>query len=195
MIEAVRSGHDLHNFTATQIFGPDFTPEQRGQAKNTGFCSQYGGGANRVTRMTGLSRRDAEKMIQKFFGTYPGLQRYIVKVSKKKLITLPSGRRAAVDPDRSYANLNYFVQGTARDIFTDALLRLDEAHWGEWLWLVIHDEIVLQVPVGQEQAACAALEAAMNTTFLGVPITAQAKILGPHWGHLPEPDPEIEAEE
>jgi DNA polymerase I len=191
MVAAVRSGMDLHNFTAIQIFGADFTLEQRGQAKNTGFCIQYGGGGARVARMTGLSHQAADKMIQKFFATYPGLQQYIARVSKKDVVKLPSRRRATVDPSRTYANLNYYVQGTARDIFADALLRLRDAGWGEWLWLVVHDEIILQVPLGQEQAACAALEAAMNTTFLGVPITADAKVIGPRWGHLPEPDPQI----
>jgi DNA polymerase I-like protein with 3'-5' exonuclease and polymerase domains len=60
------------------------------------------------------------------------------------------------------------------------------------VWLVIHDEIILDVPEDQAQAACTALEAAMSTTFLGAPITAEAKIFGPRWGHLPEPKPEIE---
>jgi DNA polymerase I len=131
-------------------------------------------------------------MIQKFFSTYPRLQKFIRQVSENTEIVLPSGRRAAVDSDRRYANLNYFVQGTARDIFADALLRLDEAGWGERLWLVIHDEIILDVPEDQAQAACTALEAAMTTPFLGVPITAEAKVIGPRWGHLPEPKPEIE---
>jgi hypothetical protein len=50
------------------------------------------------------------------------------------------------------------------------------------VWLVIHDEIILDVPEDQAQAACTALEAAMSTTFLGAPITAEAKIFGPRWG-------------
>ena len=87
-------------------------PESAARPKNTGFRIQYGGGANHVARMTHLSHRAAEKMIQKFFGTYPRLQKFIRQVSENSEIVLPSGRRAAVDSNRRYVNLNYFVQGT-----------------------------------------------------------------------------------
>lgn len=195
MIDAILAGQDLHNVTATRIFGPEFTPEQRGFAKNVGFAVQYGGGPGRVGAMTKLSVQASKNLIEKFFKAYPGLQRYIKKVNSRPDIELKSGRRISVDPERTYANLNYFVQGTARDLFVDALLRLDAMtfltedgvdRWSNYLWLVIHDEIILQVPEHLAEQAAAALEEAMNTTFLGVPITAEAKILGDRWGHLEE---------
>src|SRR5690606_37913030 len=97
-----------------------------------------------------------------------------------------SGRRTAVDPNRTYANTNYHIQGAARDVFADALLRLRATGWGDALWLVIHDEIILQVREEQAEEACRALEAAMNSTFMGVPIIAEAEVIGTRWGRLPE---------
>ena len=43
MIEAFQSGESLHDITATAIFGPDFTPEQRMTGKTVTFSSLYGG--------------------------------------------------------------------------------------------------------------------------------------------------------
>jgi hypothetical protein len=53
---------------------------------------------------------------------------------------------AGLNPRKSFASTNYHIQVTARDIFADVLLRLRAAGWGDALWLVIHDQIILQVP-------------------------------------------------
>lgn len=186
MIEVIRAGRDLHNHTASQIFGEDFTDAQRDQAKTVGFAVQYGSGARRIAGQIGASEEEAQGIIRGFFAAYPGLKKFLDRCGRKSLIVSKSGRRTSIDPNRSYASANYFIQGAARDLFADALLRLRVAGWGDALWLVIHDEIILQVPEDQAEQACAALEAAMNTTFMGVPITATAKVLGSRWGHLPE---------
>lgn len=195
LIEAIRAGRDLHDFTAEMIFGSGFTEEQRQKCKTVNFAVLYGAGPARVAAAIGGSFGEAEKLIEQLFRGYRGLKRYIAKVSKESLILSKSGRRTAVDPDRSYANLNYHIQGTARDVFADALLRLHESDWGDALWLVIHDEIILQVREDEAAQACAALEAAMTTTFLGVPITAEAKVLGARWGRLPDTTTTEETEE
>jgi DNA polymerase-1 len=188
MIEVIRAGRDLHDHTATQIFGPEFTKADRQAAKTVGFAVQYGSGARRIAGAIGKSEREAQKIIDGFFEAYPKLGKFMARVSREQLILSKSGRRTAIDPNRTYANTNYHIQGAARDLFADALLRLRAAGWGDALWLVIHDEIILQVPEEQADAACAALEAAMNTTFMGVPITASAEVIGKRWGQLPEDD-------
>jgi DNA polymerase-1 len=188
MIEVIRDGRDLHDHTATQIFGPEFTKADRQAAKTVGFAVQYGSGARRIAGTIGKSEREAQKIIDGFFEAYPELGKFMAKVSREPLILSKSGRRTAIDPNRTYANTNYHIQGAARDLFADALLRLRAAGWGDALWLVIHDEIILQVPEEQAEAACAALENAMNTTFMGVPITAEAEVIGKRWGRLPEVD-------
>lgn len=196
MIEVIRDGRDLHDHTATQIFGEGFTKADRQAAKTVGFAVQYGSGARRIAGQIGSSEEDAQGIISGFFGAYPKLKKFMDRVGREPLIISKSGRRTAIDPHRTYANTNYHIQGAARDVLADSLLNLRAAGWGDSLWLVIHDEIILQVPENQADAACAALEAAMNTTFMGVPITAEAEVLGNRWGHLPEDDaPAVEAPE
>lgn len=188
MIEVIREGRDLHDHTAAQIFGEGFTKADRQAAKTVGFAVQYGSGARRIAGAIGKSEREAQEIIDGFFDAYPNLGKFMAKVSREQLILSKSGRRTAIDPNRTYANTNYHIQGAARDLFADALLRLRAAGWGDALWLVIHDEIILQVPEEQAEEACAALEAAMNCQFMGVPITAEAEVVGKRWGQLPEDD-------
>jgi DNA polymerase I len=187
MTEAITAGRDLHDHTATAIFGPGFTEEQRQTAKIVGFSVLYGAGATRVAGTIGQTEQYAQDIIDRFFAAYPSLKRYINKTKRDPLIVSMSGRRTSVHPDKAFASTNYHIQGTARDIFAGALLRLRATGWGDALWLVIHDEIILQVRQDQAEAARAALEAAMTTTFAGVPITAEAQVLGRRWGQVPEP--------
>lgn len=203
LVAAVSSGN-LHKVTAAAIFGDAFDPEtyedsiegqaMYGYAKNCGFLTLYGGGpANLVATSGGaLSINQAERILGKFNQTYPGLKRWSKRVNSQTEVVSRSGRRTAVDRDRTYANTNYHVQGAARDVFADSLLRLRAAGWADHLWLVIHDEILLHVPVELAEAACEALEAAMCGVWFGVPIEAQAEIRGDRWMPLPEREPAAE---
>jgi hypothetical protein len=53
---------------------------------------------------------------------------------------------------------------------------LEQDHPGV-VWLPVHDELVLQVPEGQEAEVMARAEQAMRFDFRGVPITADAIVL------------------
>lgn len=197
LVAAVSSGN-LHKVTAASIFGEAFDPEtyedsteglaMYGYAKNCGFLTLYGGGAANLVATSGgaLSLNQAERILGKFNQTYPGLKRWSKRVNSQTEVVSRSGRRTAVDRDRTYANTNYHVQGAARDVFADSLLRLRAAGWADHLWLVIHDEILLHVPAELAEQACAALEAAMCGMWFGVPIEAQAEIRGDRWMALPE---------
>lgn len=200
MIEVIVSGVSFHEGTAALIFGPAYTDEPEdsprrkelyGYAKNCGFLSIFGGGASNLAATSGgaIGTSQAQDILDKFWASYPELRAYTKRVQRHQEIVSHSGRRAAVDPDRVYANTNYYVQGTARDVFADALLRLRAAGWSDYLWLVIHDEIILMVPQALAEQAKDALEAAMTTTFFGVPINAEAEIRGDRWMALPELEP------
>ncbi|MGH8933810.1 MAG: DNA polymerase, partial [Egibacteraceae bacterium] len=188
LFEVIVSGEKLHNANARRVYGEGFTEKQYGQAKNGGFSVMYGAGPKRIaaTFGDGTTLAQAQQFLESFRDAYPVLGDWIRSTQRHNEIVSLSGRRTAVDPDKRYANTNYHIQGAARDLFADALLRLRAAGWGDALWLVIHDEIILQVPEARAQDACAALEAAMTCTFRGVPITAEAKVLGTRWSEIPE---------
>jgi DNA polymerase I-like protein with 3'-5' exonuclease and polymerase domains len=66
--------------------------------------------------------------------------------------------------------------------------------------LLLHDEIVVQIPRAASDAAAAWLEESMSLDFKDVPITAHVEQYGTHWagprddGRLVEDEEEIEEE-
>ena len=48
-------------------------------------------------------------------------------------------------------------------------------------WLPVHDEIIVSVPAADTWKVARGIEAVMASDFLGVPITANATILGDRW--------------
>lgn len=189
MTAVFRAGVDLHDYTAEKLFGPEFTDAQRSIAKTVGFATLYGAGPKRIAATLNQPIEFCREVIDNFFEAYPGLRDYIAQTQSDTEIVSLSGRRTAIDPDKAYASTNYYIQGAARDLFADALLRLRLAGWGDSLWLVIHDEIILQVPDAQIDAAKAALTEAMTCTFRGIPITADPQVFGRRWGQLPADKP------
>lgn len=103
-------------------------------------------------------------------------------------ITLDSGRMIPVD--FAHACTNFWVQGTGRDI-TGTAIRLNEEAMPNSLALVVHDELLTEVPEDRIDEGLAALTRAMNFTFtskvcdgIPMPITATAEIMGERWRKL-----------
>lgn len=63
----------------------------------------------------------------------------------------------------------------------DALCWLAHDGWADNVWMLLHDEIILQVPDGRAQEALEALEEAVTLELLGVPIRATGHIAGGQW--------------
>ncbi len=90
MKEAFDSGEDIHAVTARRIFelDPDekVTPELRRQAKAVNFGIVYGISSYGLAHNTGISPKDAQKFIDKYFKEYPEVKKYtedIVEFAKK----------------------------------------------------------------------------------------------------------------
>jgi DNA polymerase-1 len=186
MIEVFKAGQDMHTATATKLFGAEHTPAQRKLAKNTAFGIIYGGGADTLSRQAGVSRSEARKAIQRFYRSYPRIQRWsdytIQSIREKKpIVVTHTGRRIPVDPRFAYRSTNYAVQSLACDIFRDALVKLDSA--GIDLLLPVHDEAILQAPQADAQDMAREVARIMTDDLDGCPITADADVVGPSWGH------------
>ena len=74
--------------------------------------------------------------------------------------------------------MNAGIQGLAADIFKVALVRLDDAAGDQVLAsrlvLQVHDEVILEVPDGEEDSAAATVvEAMMGAADLRVPLDGQ----------------------
>ena len=98
LIAAINSGHDVHSFNATKVFGVryKFTYEEmeeardseshprhnelsliRSRIKTVTFGVPYGAGPTRVALMTGMSIDEAKAFIEEFFGTFKVLKQWL----------------------------------------------------------------------------------------------------------------------
>lgn len=180
--EPILKGVDVHDDTAERLFGEGFSAAERQVAKGANFVSLYGGGASTLARQTGVGIDEARSVVNKWRGTYTGVARMSHALGSVDEVVNPAGRRIPVDPSRPYANLNYMIQSTARDLFVMAVERIVAMFGVEALWMFVHDEVILQVPFGYADAVTEGVGQAMSTVLYGIPVEAEAEVLGVRWG-------------
>ena len=189
MINAIKSGGDLHDFTASQLFGDDFTKQQRKIAKGVGFGKVYGGGAATLSRQTGADIEDVRRAISAYDQTYKGIakySRYLIESAEygKSEVVTPSGRHLPLDRDRLYSATNYMVQSTARDVLAQAIVNMHDEGLGEFMLLPIHDEVLAQAPSQDAEEVMREMQKVMERyDFMGVPMLSEGEIYGRSWGH------------
>lgn len=188
----VRDGLNQHAETAAMIFGARYVDKTSvanprtgqtlyDQAKTLDFAQQYGAGPKRIAEQLGITKREATALWRAWRHAYAGLVAWTERMGQASTVINPWGRRIPADPWRSYANGNYAIQSSGRDVLGDAMCALEDAGWADTLWLPVHDELILQVPEDEAEEAAAALEACMYTKVGDIELTATAKILGTRW--------------
>ena len=188
MINAIKTGVDLHDFTAERLFGENFTEKQRKVAKGVGFGKVYGGGVATLTRQTGADADAVKKAIAAYDDTFPGVKRLsnaLIRSAEfgRKEVRTPSGRVLPLDRDRLYAATNYIVQSTARDVMAQAMLDLAKAGFDYYMLLPIHDEVLAQAPSDSVEDVLREMKKVMEERpFMGVPLVADGEVVGSNWG-------------
>ena len=194
MIEAYRRGEDVHDFTAAQLFGPDFTRKQRQVCKNAGFAKIYGAGERKFATTAGVSVADAHDFLARydllFTGVGPWQKRLIEGVQatvgaygrRVGYVGTYGGRRLPVEVDAAYKAANYRVQGTCAEVMKEKLVELDSAGLGPAIRLAVHDEVIMEVPDEQVDDAIATVHDVMpdRTTF-DVVLEVETKVVR-RWG-------------
>lgn len=178
-IEAFRSGEDFHASAAAQVFNvrpEEVTSDQRTFAKRLNFGVVYGIGAQRFALMTGVSDREAENIMRRYFATYPGLDDWLRKAGtravEERIARTASGRmmRFRFDEDDRQKmgsarrnGKNMPIQGTSADILKRALRLLHEEFKGTTARLVniVHDEIIVETAAAEADETARKLEKAM----------------------------------
>lgn len=183
LIRDLETGASPHDVTARRVYGEGFTPEQRQHSKTANFAILYGAGPKKIAETLSLSEAEGRKLVDAWRGAYPTLAAFGRKAEHLNPVITPSGRHIPPDPERTYANVNYLIQSTARDLLVKALRRfLSRPEYAATLLLPIHDEIVAQVPEDKADEGATWLAESMTFDFLGVKITAHTTIHGTHWG-------------
>ncbi|WP_134740010.1 DNA polymerase [Nocardioides sp. 503] len=168
---------DLHWEVARLAFGPQATKAQRYAVKRGVFGRIYGGGVAAVAAGVGVTHPVAQSVIDAMDALTPGLTEWSRMVregveSGRTQFPAYSGRTIHLPTRAPHAAPNYCIQGTARELLVDALLRWRETRWGEATLFPVHDELVVVVPEDEAEAATEALVACMTTELYGVPIIA-----------------------
>ena len=206
MIEAFRSGTDIHAVTASQVFRVplhDVTPELRKRAKAVNFGIVYGIGDYSLAQDIGVTKKQAGAYIESYLQTYPKVSAYLsdaVKRAKENgYVTTIFGRRRYI-PELSSTKkmiaafgervaMNSPIQGSAADIIKAAMISLDreleksglDAH----LILQVHDELIVECSKDCADKAAEILRREMeHTVELAVPLTVDVSA-GETWydGH------------
>jgi DNA polymerase-1 len=189
MKEAIRTGQDLHDFTARLVFGDGFTKAHRKLCKGVGFGKVYGGGASTIARQTGAPMDDVQRAIAAYDRVYPEIKRASARWQREAFQSgmvhvSATGRRLPLDRDRTYAVVNYACQSAARDVLGQSLLNMEEAGLLETLRLPIHDEVLASAPAHEADEVAREIERCMTFELFGVPITAEAEVGRRSWGSL-----------
>ena len=202
LVEAFRSGKDVHAATAAKIFNvplEQVTKEQRRQAKTANFGIIYGISAFGLAQQLDCSRSEAKALIDGYFAAFPGVIDYIDR--QKELarqqgyaITLFGRKRYLPDilshnaTVRSFAERNAVnspIQGTAADIIKMAMVtihrRLKEEGLRAQMIMQVHDELNFNVPQCEvERVRDIVVSEMQNVVHLTVPLIADCGI-GTNW--------------
>ncbi|MDR0686794.1 MAG: DNA polymerase I [Dysgonamonadaceae bacterium] len=194
MLEAFRSGFDIHAATASKIYGVKMdavTGEMRRMAKSVNFGIVYGISAFGLSEQLGVSRASARELIDGYFATYPGIRTYIdgVLESARRLGYVETLlRRRRYLPDiisanatvRGYAErnaVNATVQGSAADVIKVAMnlihKRFREGQLGSRMMMQVHDELNFDVLEGERDVVRdIVIDSMEHAVSLRVPLVA-----------------------
>lgn len=173
----IREGVDLHSEAARIVFGPNFTKADRYDVKRGNFGWLYGGSLETIARQMGAPIDRAQALIDTLRQMAPQLVEWTEQVKRavrSGATQFPTYSGRVIHLPREYPHKapNYAIQGTARELLVDGLLRWERTPWGKSTLLPVHDEIDVFVPEDEAEDASKALVAAMETTLFGVEIVA-----------------------
>ncbi|WP_286822559.1 DNA polymerase, partial [Desulfobacter sp. UBA2225] len=192
LLQAFRSGGDIHARTAAQLFSISpllLTPEMRRVAKTINFGIVYGMSSFGLAVQLNISRKEAQAFIDRYFQLYSGVRQFMEDIVARARVdgfvtTLLHRRRILPEinskkkTDRELAErtaINTPIQGTAADIVKLAMIKVNGAlaqeGLGARLLLQIHDELVFELPEADLEATQKIVRPAMeNVLALDVPL-------------------------
>ncbi|MGN1379545.1 MAG: DNA polymerase I [Bacilli bacterium] len=166
MIDTFNNDEDIHAKVASDIHNKDIkdvTKAERSAAKSVIFGIVYGISGFGLGENLHISKKDADKFIEKYYELYPevkiymdseinfakengfietkyGRKRYISEINDANFMVRKSGERMAI---------NSPIQGTAADIIKMAMIKINDIFTKEGiqskLVLQIHDELIFDV--------------------------------------------------
>ena len=202
LVEAFNNDLDIHTRTAALVYSveeAEVTTDQRRAAKVVNFGIMYGAGPFRMSKELGISMKDAKVLIDTYFNTYPGIQKYIQETIEEAHLrgyvnTLNGRKRYSqslgstnmnVQKAEERALINMPIQGTAAELIKIAMINInkkmiDEGYEAKMI-LQIHDELIFEVPKYEIENFSKLVKFEMeNAMKLSVPLKVDYNS-GPSW--------------
>ncbi|MDQ5936036.1 MAG: polymerase [Cyanobacteriota bacterium erpe_2018_sw_21hr_WHONDRS-SW48-000092_B_bin.40] len=202
LIDAFEKNQDIHARTAGEIYEipiEDVTSDIRRVGKTINFALVYQQGAYSTGLDLGISTKEAQGFIDKYFARYPKVQGFLHSTieearsksyartiwGRRRYFTHLHDRNDNVRKADERAACNAPIQGSAADLIKLAMIRLDkelkDGNSNARLTMQVHDELVLEVPDNEIDATKAILERAMT---LDQPLKVPLKVdfgIGKNW--------------
>jgi DNA polymerase-1 len=195
MIEAFRSGIDIHTATASKVWGvpiDEVDKDMRRKAKTVNFGIIYGISAFGLSQRVQISRGEAKEIIDNYFIQFPGIKAYMEGTvnSARELgyvETITGRRRNLRDINSRNATVRGFaernainapIQGSAADMIKIAMIKIQD-----WLRssglktkmiLQVHDELLFDVPKNEVEIVSSEVKKWMESAIpLDVPVLVE----------------------
>ena len=173
LIDAFRSGEDLHRYVAALVHGidvEDVTAQQRSHVKAMSYGLAYGLSTFGLARQLGIDNADAADLRNAYFARFGKVHDYlesVVEQARRDGYTETMFGRRRYLPDLTSDNrqrremaeraaLNAPIQGSAADIVKKAMIDVDgaltERALASRILLQIHDELLIEVAPGESEA-------------------------------------------
>ncbi|MEY4229503.1 MAG: hypothetical protein RLZZ362_352, partial [Actinomycetota bacterium] len=192
LIEAFRTGQDIHSATASRVFGVEpsaVTVDQRSKAKMVSYGLAYGMEAYGLGQRLGIPTDEAAVILDAYFLAFPNVKAYmertVVEARMRGYTETLFGRRRPI-PELSNSNfrirqagerqaMNAGIQGLAADIFKVALVRIDAAleehEVSSRVVLQVHDEVLVEVPEAErDRVGPLVIDIMRDAVHLDVPL-------------------------
>ena len=202
MIDAFKSGEDIHTSTASKVFGvspDDVTAELRKRAKAVNFGIVYGIGDFTLSQDLKITRNQAREYIDSYLATYAGVDSYLKNIvisaydlgyvttafGRRRYIPELEGRNKMLQKFGERVAMNSPIQGTAADIIKIAMINVDkrlrESRLDAKLILQVHDELLVEAHRDcADQALDILREEMENAVLLSVPLEVEIGV-GENW--------------
>lgn len=197
-------GRDLHDEMASELFGRDFTYEQRVMAKAANFGCLFGIEEWYFGQLFSIPTSEARRIIHNWWARVAKLKEWTEQVKadgrKNGYVTTAFGhkRRFPLITDENVKHVlremvNTPVQGTASDFTTCAIIDTEEGalleDYDAGIVLAIHDSTLALAPKKYQAEATEIIRGVMERQpahhlgWTDIPFTVDIKI-GTDWGHV-----------
>ncbi len=192
LIEAFRTGEDLHSFVGSRAFGvpiDEVTAELRRRVKAMSYGLAYGLSAYGLAAQLKISTEEAKEQMDSYFARFGGVRDYlegVVEQARKDGFTSTVLGRRRYLPELDSSNrqlreaaeraaLNAPIQGSAADIIKVAMINVDKAITAAALesrmLLQVHDELLFEVAPGEREVLEKLVREKMGSAYpLDVPL-------------------------